>query len=100
MYNYVQLLLALCLTVVIVLIWSLMDRRRTNYDHLLYWSMIVMRYYLAAIMLSYGLAKVFRTQFPPLSLFNTLINRMASLHQWVCYGRLWDTPACIVYSLG
>jgi uncharacterized membrane protein YphA (DoxX/SURF4 family) len=70
MYNYVQLLFGICLTAIIVLIWSLMDRKRNNYDRLSYWSMIVMRYYLATIMLSYGLAKVFRTQFPPLSLFN------------------------------
>ena len=68
MYNYVQLLLGVSLTVVVVLIWSLLDRRRNNYGRLWYWSLIIMRYYLAVIMLSYGLAKVFRTQFPPLSL--------------------------------
>lgn len=67
MFHYVRLLLATLMASVITLTWSVTDRKRNNYEKLLYWFVIILRYYLAFIMLSYGLAKVFRTQFPPLT---------------------------------
>lgn len=64
MYNYVQFFLYLGLAVVITIGWSTLDRKRLQYETLLYWLMILLRYYLAFTMLGYGFAKIFRTQFP------------------------------------
>lgn len=41
-----------------------MDARRAHYRTLLDWLRVYVRYALASIMLSYGLAKVFKSQFP------------------------------------
>jgi len=68
MHNYVQLVFVLLFATVGSIIWSTVDRKRSNYEKLLYWFVILLRYYLALTMLSYGFAKVFRTQFPPLTL--------------------------------
>ncbi len=68
MFHYIQLLLVTLLAGVITLIWSIVDRKCSNYEKLVYWFVILLRYYLALTMLTYGFAKVFRTQFPPLTL--------------------------------
>jgi len=61
--NYVQLLLFTGYSIIITIAWSITDRRRKNYEKLLSWLIILLRYYLAAVMISYGLAKIFKTQF-------------------------------------
>ena len=66
-FHYVQMLFATLLTGVITIVWSVVDRKRCNYEELLYWFVIFLRYYLAFTMLIYGFAKVLRTQFPPLT---------------------------------
>jgi uncharacterized membrane protein YphA (DoxX/SURF4 family) len=68
MHNYVQLVFGLMIATGGAMVWSIVDGKRSNYDRLLYWFVILLRYYLAVTMLSYGFAKVFRTQFPPLTL--------------------------------
>jgi uncharacterized membrane protein YphA (DoxX/SURF4 family) len=67
-FHYVQLLLVTLMASIITIIWSVIDRKCSNYEKLLYWFIILLRYYLAITMLSYGFAKVFRTQFPPLTI--------------------------------
>jgi uncharacterized membrane protein YphA (DoxX/SURF4 family) len=67
LHNYVQLVFALLVATSGTIIWSVLDRKRNDYHKLLYWFIILVRYYLAFTMLSYGFAKVFRTQFPPLT---------------------------------
>ena len=44
-------------------IWSVIDRRRNNYQRLLYWFTVVVRYYLAFMLINYGSIKVFKAQF-------------------------------------
>lgn len=63
-YNYVQIFLIGIITVASTLIWSVLDRKRANYEVLFYWLCVFIRYYLAIIMLVYGFAKVFKLQFP------------------------------------
>lgn len=45
------------------LMWGWLDRQRRAYPRLLYLLRTVTRYFLAAILLSYGCTKVFKTQF-------------------------------------
>ncbi len=63
-FNYVQVLLYAVVAVAVALGWSLLDRRRAAYPRLNAGLRIYVRYMLAVTMLSYGLAKVFKTQFP------------------------------------
>ena len=66
--DYVKLLLMVVIAVVAVLVWSGVDRRRLHYDRASRWLVVGCRYYLAAVMLSYGLVKVIPTQFTEPSL--------------------------------
>jgi hypothetical protein len=63
-YNYVQLFLFAAVALIGAIIWSFTDRKRKSYDLLLYWLTVYVRYYLAFIMISYGLYKIVKTQFP------------------------------------
>jgi uncharacterized membrane protein YphA (DoxX/SURF4 family) len=63
-YSYVQVFVILVLSVSGSLLWSLADRRRIHYRGLARWLAIGSRYYLAFVMLSYGIVKIFKSQFP------------------------------------
>jgi uncharacterized membrane protein YphA (DoxX/SURF4 family) len=58
------LLFAVVLALLGMLVWTVLDKKRSNYNQLYYWLTVVVRYYLAFTMISYGLAKVIKTQFP------------------------------------
>lgn len=63
-YNYVQVFVFFTLSVIFALIWTYTDKKR-NYDKKIsYWLLVFVRYYLGFTLLSYGFAKVFKTQFP------------------------------------
>ncbi|MGC4033965.1 MAG: DoxX family protein [Tepidisphaeraceae bacterium] len=62
-YHYVHLLTIAILALAVCVVWSVIDRRRKNYDQALYWGMIAVRYYLGVIMIGYGVSKVFMMQF-------------------------------------
>lgn len=63
-YNYVQIFIMVVLAGAGSLIWSLIDRRKTVSRIFTYASTVYLRYYLGLVMLSYGMAKVIKTQFP------------------------------------
>ncbi len=63
-FNYVQLFTVVCVSVLITAVWSILDRERPHYEKMLEVLRIVTRFYLGYIMILYGLAKVFKTQFP------------------------------------
>ncbi|MBC3787687.1 hypothetical protein [Spirosoma utsteinense] len=71
-FNYVQLLCFAGIAMVVTGIWLVVDRSRSNYNTLLYWLVVLLRYYLAFTMLTYGFAKVFKTQFPSPDLLRLL----------------------------
>src|ERR1700722_18687863 len=70
-YDYVTLLLILCITILATITWSLLDRRK-SYNKLFYWVTTILRYYLGITMLTYGFAKVFKMQFPSPSPYRLL----------------------------
>jgi hypothetical protein len=63
-FVWAQLWLFLSLGAIACVVWSVLDRKRTGYDRLLYWLRTAIRYYLACFALSYGIAKLFATQMP------------------------------------
>src|SRR5215469_15007922 len=63
--DYLHILCFVALATIVALVWSIVDRKRPNYDRLFAFLRIWVRYYLACTMMSYGMSKVFRLQFPP-----------------------------------
>jgi len=63
-YYYVLVLTMVLLSILICIGWSVLDRNRKNYNTAYYWLCVLIRYYLAVIMLSYGFSKVFHLQMP------------------------------------
>jgi hypothetical protein len=64
-YNWVRVLAVFIIALVIALIWTIIDRRPRNYDKGWIAFRAYLRFVVAAAMISYGIAKVIPTQFPP-----------------------------------
>ncbi|HEY5746569.1 MAG TPA: DoxX family protein, partial [Chryseolinea sp.] len=84
-WNYVQLAVIGSISLLATVVWTAIDRKRADYDKLLFWFLIFLRYFLAYMMFAYGLAKVIKTQFP----FPTLERLTAPLGQLSPMGLLW-----------
>ncbi len=63
-YNYVQTLCHAAIALGVALVWSAIDFRRAAYPALHALLRVYLRYTLAFVMLGYGFAKVFKSQFP------------------------------------
>jgi hypothetical protein len=63
-YDYVVILFIFVLSLVGAIIWAVLDRKRPGYNQLYHWLTVVVRYYAAITMFSYGFFKVFKLQFP------------------------------------
>jgi hypothetical protein len=63
-YGYVELFCRFVFSVVVALLWTLLDRRRRNYVRLYEWLRVYVRFTLAATMMSYGSEKIIPDQFP------------------------------------
>ncbi|MBV8507221.1 MAG: hypothetical protein JOZ11_15605, partial [Alphaproteobacteria bacterium] len=61
--DYVQAFCTLVIALAATIVWSVLDRRRTNYATLYPWLRLVVRFTLAFTLLSYGFSKVFPLQF-------------------------------------
>lgn len=68
LWDYVRLLVIAIYSVIATGVWSMFDRRRVTYGRLADALRVMLRYYVAIVMLGYGLAKVTVTQMPPLML--------------------------------
>jgi uncharacterized membrane protein YphA (DoxX/SURF4 family) len=62
--NYLSILLALLLSLAGAAIWTALGRKRVAYPRVAAITRLMLRYWLGYVMLSYGFAKVFKTQFP------------------------------------
>ncbi|WP_426755203.1 DoxX family protein [Myxococcus sp. Y35] len=84
-FNYVQVLLFFVVAVGVTAVWSYLDRRRTEYVKAHDVLRTLVRYTLAMAMLSYGLAKLFKSQFP----FPEPARLMQPLGDFSPMGLLW-----------
>jgi uncharacterized membrane protein YphA (DoxX/SURF4 family) len=64
LYDYVLIFCIAILAVVVTVIWSVLDRKRTEYRQLYAWLRLFMRMTVGAAMIGYGLKKIFWSQFP------------------------------------
>lgn len=71
-YDYITLLFIIMISLIGCVIWSVLDRKRASYNQLYYWLTVIVRYYAAFTMLTYGFVKVFKLQFPSPSLARLL----------------------------
>lgn len=86
---YLHAFLFIFISALICLIWSLLDRKRKNYEKLLYWFRVVICYYLAMQLFTYGFSKLFKWQFylpEPNTLFTTVGNTPRDLLYWSTMG--------------
>ena len=63
-YDYVLLLFIVITAVIGGIIWTLVDRKARNYNNLFYWLTVIVRYYVAITMVTYGCVKIIKLQFP------------------------------------
>jgi uncharacterized membrane protein YphA (DoxX/SURF4 family) len=64
LYDYVLILCIAVTAVVITAIWSLLDRKRTNYARMYQWLRFFMRIVATVAMIAYGCNKLWHAQFP------------------------------------
>ena len=63
--DYVQNFCFVVISAFAAMVWSILDRKRPNYQRMNYWVRLWVRYSLAVTLFSYGFAKVFPLQFRP-----------------------------------
>lgn len=68
-YIYLLYFILVLVAMMGTIIWSVLDRKRTNYETLFYWFTTIIRYYLAFTLFLFALEKFFKMQFPDLSLY-------------------------------
>ena len=84
-YNYFEVLFFAVLSVLIALLIGIIDYKRVHYKTLLKWLTLLLRYYLAAQMINYGLVKLFYLQFS----FPSAARMDQALGEFSPMGLLW-----------
>ncbi len=85
MYDYLLMLFMVVTSVTGMLVWTAIDRKTKNYNKLYYWLCVIVRYYVAITMVTYGGIKVVKLQFPA----PTLGRMMQPLGQMSPMGLAW-----------
>lgn len=92
-WAWAQLWLFLSLAAVACVVWSVIDRKRTEYERAAYWLRLVVRYYIATAALGYGIIKLFVLQMPfptPSQLATPLGDLLPMRFSWLFIG--YSTP--------
>lgn len=71
-YAYVTLFINVILSILIAVLWIILDNTRKSYNKLLYWFIVLLRVYLIFFMFTYGFVKLIQLQFPYPSLTRML----------------------------
>ncbi len=85
LYDYVLVFCVFVLAIIATVIWSWLDRKRTNYERLDAWLRLGLRLAVAGPMIGYGVNKMFRAQFPE----PPLVRLIDPLGQTSPMGFLW-----------
>ena len=86
-FDWTVVAILLFVSVIATIVWSWLDRKRPNYEALLKWFRLCLRYLVAGQLLSYGFGKVFPSQMPFPPLF-TLMERFGNMSPM---GVLWGS---------
>ena len=63
-YDWVLNLIIFSLAFFGAVIWFTISRNKTNYERLNYWLIVVLRFFVALMLIDYGLIKIWKMQFP------------------------------------
>lgn len=63
-YNWVRLLMIFLVSLTGSIIWAFVATKNTNFDRLNYWFMVALRFYVASVLIEYGMIKIWKLQFP------------------------------------
>ncbi|MEP7141407.1 MAG: DoxX family protein [Ferruginibacter sp.] len=63
-YDYLLLLTQTVIALIVSIAWGIADKKRKSYNTAWYWLCVLLRYFVAYMMLGYGFAKVFHLQMP------------------------------------
>ena len=85
-FDWIEVACILALALFGTLVWSLFDRKRAAYPKLLAWFRVVVRFALAATLLTYGAVKVFPLQMP----FPSLQRLVEPYGNFTPMGVLWS----------
>ena len=88
-YAWTEMWLFLSVAAIACVLWTVLDRRRLNYERPLYWLRLIVRYYVATAALSYGIIKLFALQmpFPTLSQLATPLGDLLPMRfSWLFIG--------------
>jgi len=88
-YMYLLYFTMAVLAILGTVIWSLLDRKRQNYNVPYYWLTVLVRYYLAFTMFLFALYKFFKVQFPDLDYYTLTaqVGDMSPMHlAWAFFG--------------
>jgi len=80
-FDYVRFAFNILLASFTTVIWTFLDKKRKSYTILSYWFQVIIRVFLIAAMILYGLAKVFKGQFtdPSLELLIQPVGEMSPM---------------------
>jgi hypothetical protein len=88
-YVYLLYFTMAAVAVLGAIVWSVLDRKRTNYQTLYYWLTAIVRYYLAFTLFIFALEKFFKMQFPDLGYY-TLTEQLGDMSPmslaWAFFG--------------
>jgi uncharacterized membrane protein YphA (DoxX/SURF4 family) len=68
-FHWILFGLTIFLSLILAAIWSVVDRRRPHYEQAMAWLRVYTRYYLAYMMLLYGIIKIYHLQMPTPSVY-------------------------------
>ena len=71
-YDYVTVLVMFVIAILGAIVWSIIDRNRSNYKKLYYWITVAIRFYVGLMLINYGLVKVIKLQFPSPAFYRLL----------------------------
>jgi hypothetical protein len=67
--DFVLLLILFLVSILGTILWTILDRKGENYATLYYWLTTAVRFYVALVLIHYGLIKVIKAQFPYADLY-------------------------------
>ncbi len=84
-FSWVLLFIMVVIAAIGSIVWSILDRKRKSYNTCHYWLRVVVRYYLACMLINYGVIKMMHAQMPP----PTLHRLMEPLGEFSPMGLAW-----------
>jgi len=90
--GYANWLIAAALAIAGTAVWSFTDKKERDYDSILYWLRVILRYRLAVGIIAYGLLKLFPMQMPYPSLSNLYTNYGQFLPWKIYFHTIGITP--------